>query len=354
MLKSYTIKNYKSFADKSEFLMSASEEYDFLEENIHNGILKGVLFVGANASGKSNAISALITLLKMLFVDDYTMDHNINFYNPNDIFMSFVFEIEAKNTIYEVKYEILHKYKDKINQESLYVDNSIIFEKESDYIYLNKYYNNKKFGTSAVLISFFDFLENSIMLDLFNRNQGKSYKGRYNPDVVYNDEILLKVNEFLKNHSFDFVIEKNSGDCEVSDLFIKRYKSNVRIPYHVESLGTRKLIYMIPIILKFSNETSGMLLLDEFGAGLHNELEELIIRYFMKNKNKSQIFATSHSTNLLKNSLFRPDQIYAIDINDEHSSSYERFSDQEPRSGQNLERMYLGGVFGGLPNYTRE
>jgi len=29
-----------------------------------------------------------------------------------------------------------------------------------------------------------------------------------------------------------------------------------------------------------------------------------------------------------------------------------RFSSEQPRSAQNIEKMYTSGVFGGLPNYV--
>ena len=57
-----------------------------------------------------------------------------------------------------------------------------------------------------------------------------------------------------------------------------------------------------------------MLLLDEFSSGFHNNLEELLVRYFMKNAGESQFIFVSHSTNLLSNSLLRPDQIYSVDF----------------------------------------
>ena len=35
-------------------------------------------------------------------------------------------------------------------------------------------------------------------------------------------------------------------------------------------------------------------------------------------------------------------------------STVKRFSSEQPRSAQNIEKMYVSGVFGGLPNYTEE
>ncbi len=354
MLKKYTIQNYKSFVNRSNFDILALSEYDFLTENLHNDILKGILFVGPNASGKTNAISALIALLNIIFTENYDMSHNLNFYEPQDIFLSYTFSIEADKALNDVVYEITYKHKLEKNKERLLINGSLVFEKESSSLYLAEFYKNKAYGTSNILINFFKFLENSVILDLYGNNHNKSYKGNYNPTIIFTDETLKNMNRFFETYSFDMSLSKKSETCHIDELFIKRKNAKAEIPFTMESIGTKRLIYMLPIVMEYSMGKNGMMLLDEYGAGLHNELEELILKFFMSESHGSQIFACSHSTNLLKNSLFRPDQIYSIDINEEHNSCYEKFSDQSPRAGQSLERMYLGGVFGGLPNFTRE
>lgn len=92
-------------------------------------------------------------------------------------------------------------------------------------------------------------------------------------------------------------------------------------------------------------------MIDQFGVGLHNRVEELLVRYMMEKETAAQLFLTSHSTNLLSNSLLRPDQIFAVERAGEQEIGPHRFSDEQPRVAQNLEKMYLSGVFGGLPSY---
>ncbi len=351
MLEKYSIRNYKSFREKSEFEVFAEDEYDFLEDNIYNGVLKGLLFVGPNASGKTNAISALITLIKLLFVEDYEMRHNANFFKPKDIELQYDFKVNVKGNDHNITYNILYKYDENINVEKLTLNNDILFKVEGEDIHLRKFYLDKSYYTNEVLTAFFSFLENSVVLDLYSNAHGVLENSNFNPIMKYNDSIVNSINEFLTNYNFDLSLVKRKEVCTIDELYIKKGHAKIDIPFQMESIGTKKLIYMLPIIIKLCNESKGMLLLDEFGSGLHNELEELILKHFMNNKIGSQIFACSHSTNLLKNTLFRPDQIYSIDIDEQYNSSYEKFSEQSPRAKQSLERMYLGGVFGGLPNY---
>ena len=94
-----------------------------------------------------------------------------------------------------------------------------------------------------------------------------------------------------------------------------------------------------------------MLVFDEFGNSLHNKLAEKIIKFFMRDAKNSQMFITSHHTNLISNSVFRPDQIDLITFNDATGSKVNRLSQFKPREAQNMEKMYLGGMFEGLPLY---
>lgn len=74
----------------------------------------------------------------------------------------------------------------------------------------------------------------------------------------------------------------------------------------------------------------------------------------MKKAKYSQLYITSHDTNLISNSVFRPDQIHLITFENAKGSTVKRISVYKPREAQNLEKMYLGGMFEGLPLYDEE
>lgn len=58
----------------------------------------------------------------------------------------------------------------------------------------------------------------------------------------------------------------------------------------------------------------------------------------MENAKNSQIFITSHHTNLISNSVFRPDQINLITFLNTLGSNVKRLSQFKPREAQNLEK----------------
>ena len=66
MLKSIKLNNYTTFINPTTIDFSATN-YKFLDENIgDNKILRGCLFVGENASGKSQILNSIKLLLDFL------------------------------------------------------------------------------------------------------------------------------------------------------------------------------------------------------------------------------------------------------------------------------------------------
>jgi hypothetical protein len=136
---------------------------------------------------------------------------------------------------------------------------------------------------------------------------------------------------------------------EDKHIFMKRNGINEPFPLEMESTGTQNLLNLLPAFFHCTHK-GGLLILDEFSSGFHNDLEKLLIRYFMKYSTNAQMLFVTHSTNLLSSSLLRPDQLYTVEFGEE-GSRIKRFSDERPREAHNMEKMYLGGVFGGLPRY---
>lgn len=170
------------------------------------------------------------------------------------------------------------------------------------------------------------------------------------------------INNFFDEYNFEqkveFVHSTSGGKIsfvagegeDVKAVFFKRKGIEVPIPFFEESLGNQNLLRILPVFLSAINN-GGMLLIDEFSSGFHNELESLLVRYFMEKVNHAQMLFVSHSTNLLSNSILRPDQEYSVEFQDQNGSTVRRFSSEQPRSAQNIEKMYVSGVFGGLPEY---
>ena len=382
MLTKITLDNFKSFKNKTVVDLTKTN-YTILPQNVaDNGVLKGCIFVGANASGKSTIILSVKLLLDLLF-----SERNINsgmflcmFGDSNKYSLSYEFLIENKT----IRYSFEVDGAKKMISELLHIDNELLLQRMGlsaksyiadsnginydeedvgkDSLFLRTLYFNTKFASNSTLGSWMDYLKKSFYVNMF-KGEIVSYGKRDMTIATYLDNGGCEViNNFFDEYNFEqkveFVHSTSGGkisfvageDEDVKTVFFKRKGIEVPIPFFEESLGNQNLLRILPVFLSAINN-GGMLLIDEFSSGFHNELESLLVRYFMEKANHAQMLFVSHSTNLLSNSILRPDQEYSVEFQDQNGSTVKRFSSEQPRSAQNIEKMYVSGVFGGLPEY---
>ena len=183
-------------------------------------------------------------------------------------------------------------------------------------------------------------------IEKYAENNDASKLNKFIDKLGYNSEIVFN----KQTSNIDETIVINS-DKEIIGL--KKKGTNFVMPLPLESTGNKAFMSSI-LPINYATKNNCMIIVDEFSSGLHNELEEALIKYFFNNSNNSQIFFTSHSTNLLDTSILRPDQIYSFKFDSKEGTLIKRFSDENPRESQNIEKMYLNGVFDGMPEYNKE
>lgn len=375
MLRKVVVKNFKCYKNETVFDFKRTN-YKLLEQNTKGKLLKGVLFVGDNASGKTTAIQPMKLLLDLLFKDqDISLPWYQCLFSKDKVTgLNYEFEIENHEIEYKFSFtgndfteEILTVDKRKIIERigksaKLYFNNEPSFhEVDSSLLFLKRVYFNTKFEGNEILLQWFEFLKKSIYVNAYSRKV-ITYNGEaLTPQKYFEKYGVEKINQFFQNNHFQYSvqytkeIEKKGIRYELTEdegkmIFFERDDIDIPIPIFLESTGNQTLINILPAIL-CAVQRGGLLLIDEFSSGFHNKLEELVVRYIMKQSNNTQLFFVSHSTNLLSNALLRPDQIYAVEMMGDEGSILNRFSDEQPRVAQNLEKMYLSGVFGGIPEY---
>lgn len=375
MLKRMSIKNFKCFKNETVFDFGKTN-YKLLERNIYGKILKGALFVGDNASGKTTAIQPIKLLLDLLFRDrDISLVLFTCLFSSEQITgLEYEFEIDGHKIDYSFSFT-----GDSFVEEKLQADGEVIIERlkesaklqlrqeityhevDQSMLFLKRAYFNTKFVGSDILVKWFDFLKKSVYIDAYSRKV-IAYGGESLVAQKYIEKYGVdSLNDFFAKNHFKYAIqyaqevEKRGIRYKLDEeegkmIFFERQGIDVPIPVFMESVGNQTLINILPAILSVI-ENGGMLVIDEFSSGLHNKLEELLVKYIMNKGENLQLFFVSHSTNLLSNSILRPDQIYAVEMEDGEGSRLYRFSEEQPRVAQNLEKMYLSGVFGGIPEY---
>jgi predicted ATPase len=379
MLKKIKLLNYTTFISETTINFSATN-YKILEDtNVgKNRILKGGLFVGENASGKTHILNSIKLLLDLLFsVDKVDLVTKKSFYTNQPTYkLEYEFDINDTDIIYtlELSPEKVISEKLAVNKKIIlerlgktaktYLTDENVFDKISEnLLYLRLFYHDTQFYNDETLTQWYKFMENSIYINCYNR-QIKSYSGNKIEIHDYLSENSTdKINKFLKlinyKHEIDYTTEtKNDNDIfsvKSNDnkkfISFKKTGTKIYVPEMFESTGNITLMQLIPTFL-FASKSNCMIILDEFSSGFHNVLEECLIKYFFSTSKNSQLFFASHSTNILNNALIRPDQIFSVTFDPGRGSILRKFSDEMPRESQNTEKMYLNGVFDGLPKYT--
>lgn len=376
MLKKMYLTNFMSFKERTEFDFTASKYSILGEKNVSdNNVLKGALLIGPNASGKSNVLKGLSFIIKMIKGEGASFSNYRCFFSENPIT---ILEYEFLFNNKEVKYVIEYNVRTISISENLKIDNITVLQRngnvgelrigenvttddqlDSQTLFLRTAsFNTGRFPQEPTLRQLMDFLQNSYVIDGYN--MGATFG---NAITKYAEEHGVdKINKYLDEFNYDFVVEYGSESegaglkivvgSEKKAVFLKRRSYPIPNIIINESQGNQVFADLLPNLIRVI-ENSGMLIIDEFGNSLHNKLSEKVIRFFMENAKTSQIFITSHHTNLISNSVFRPDQIDLITFKDMQGSQVKRVSEFKPREAQNLEKMYLGGMFEGLPMYEK-
>ena len=381
MLVKLSMQNFKSFMEKAELDLNATG-YEILKDTnkTSDNILKGALIVGGNATGKSTVLKALKFLLQLLVwqVNIVPFDYLCLFKESNGkMKLEYDFFINKEKINYEIECDVKGITKEKllvsnkerlsrIGQNAVYTSNNnqetSIENLQQNQSAIRKVYFDTKFIDDETLMKWFQFLEQSVYIDQDRKTIYKS--GGASSIITYKDYFEKngtdKFNKFLKQigyeQSVEYTNEFNNGKVKFNfqnnqkDIIVKRNNMDFALPLNMESDGNQTLVYTLPIVFG-AMKSDAIAIIDEFSSGFHNILEEKVIKFFMENSKNAQLFLVSHSTNLLSNTLLRPDQIYTVDFINGKGSKLNRVSDSKPREAQNLEKMYLSGVFNGIPNF---
>jgi AAA15 family ATPase/GTPase len=123
-----------------------------------------------------------------------------------------------------------------------------------------------------------------------------------------------------------------------------------------ESTGTQKfLTYAGPWLDVL--QKGYILVIDELNNNLHPELVKHMVKMFHDksiNQKNAQLILTTHETSILRQDIFRRDQIWFTEKDEFNASILYPLSEFNPRkSVENLEKNYLHGRYGALP-YVRD
>ena len=385
MLLSFKIKNFLSYKDESQLLMTSVKSFKELKkDNLFTErefeILKTAAVYGSNGGGKSNLIKAMGMMTsivhnsfaeslkkeedKSLPVDYYFKLNSETITSPTEFEVVFIknklvyrygFKIKGHDIIKEWLYQKKevetnlflrelnqfkinnnsfaegNEYKEKVNQNILFIS------------YLAQ--NNTKVATE--IFNWFNNL--NVVNAIVNTHYEKVSKELLRNDAKFKIWLSYAVN-FLNISNVD--IDSQNKIVTYHNKFDNNNLLVETIPFELdvnESEGTKKLIYILGAI--YDSLLHGkVLFVDELDSKLHPNLTKKLIHFFHEfNKKKAQFIFTLHDSNLLDKDIFRRDQIWFVDKNKLGSSELYSLSDFDAkvvRNTSDYRKKYLDLTFG--------
>lgn len=402
MLHYFRIRNYKSILE-TEVNMSYGENkapnnyktfnyFPFFENNKKERLIPFLALYGANASGKSNIISAFSTFQELI-----KSEINSTLFIPNRICdkcdtteFTIKYNYLDKDYEYTIEYNSQSIIKEHLicNQKSIFkIDSTTIKPIFKINIYEDLFYNSmrlqKIYETECCN-------ELRLQTSSFMKKLATAYSGlnfdltnayKYIIDSLYildsntispedsinilaknnnKEEIELAIEKIfttlkaldigISNYSYDSTKNKNITNLKLAHKNIN--KQDEYFPIKEESLGTNILFGLLGYIFKVI-ENGGVLIVDEFDKSIHSLLFYKLINLFLSkdsNKNKAQLIFTAHNTDLMDTDLPRVSEIGIIEKTIKKGTIINRLCDFDNiRNVTNFRKQYLLGTFSGIP-----
>ncbi|MGX9821536.1 AAA family ATPase [Lactococcus lactis] len=408
------IENYKSFKDKTVFSMVSSNKQKELLENrfrIEEGfyLLKTASIFGANASGKSNLLSA-IGFMQNLIINSFKNSANEDLPSVEFVLNRSTINKPSHLEITYLDDETMVRYgfevtTENIEKEWLYLDEETIFKREKNsLIDVNRNFisreeediklsitNNRSLFLTILGTTNTPFAEKIIKYFKANINVIDGFNNgtaNFTKNLIKNEDQLSK--ELVKNLEIaDFsikelkynLIEKDNVPIpleiaeKLPEEIVENFRARVLSRHNLydedgkiagkvdfdledmESSGTISFINIMgPILDTLSKGKT--LFIDEIDAQFHPMLTKHILELFHSdntNIHNAQLIVTSHNSNILDNDFMRRDQIWFVEKNSIESSSISSLSDFKLENGKTVrpdekyDKNYLKGKYGAIP-----
>ena len=408
MLYLFKIKNYTSFKTESILDLRATSYTQHMSHIISEdncSVLKTTAIYGANASGKSNFISAMFFFKNYILSQFISKNANQSIDAPTKGYEIWdPFKLSAKNdepSEFEIVFskngkQIQYGFECKektIISEWYYINNKKVFERSSDatlsfgkdyklklqlynkipserlYMSILEYFleDSEKEEVLGDFISFFvdDF---NVFSEILFESTVKRIAGSaiINKKLIENSKYRKTVSDYLAKIDIGIkglsvaerVIKDENGKIHkqktirtIHNVYNEDGKKVDTVSFDLsqESSGTLRFLAYIQSVVDMI-ENGGVFIVDEMSARLHPLLTKLIIDIFQSGSNsKAQLIFTTHDISLLNHDQFRRDEVVFVDKNEKGESSLYALSDLKVREDASFSKDYLQGKYGAIP-----
>ena len=403
MLVEFSVGNFRSFKNIQTLSMVAapisSKDKELDEQNTFQAtpklrLLKTKAIYGANGSGKSNFVDAMMafktfisssnqkTLLSERFLFSTESEGRPSFFqiiividgilyrygyenNEEGILSEWLFATPNQREVCYFKREyklfnINNKYLKGGNKiKNLLGDSSSIFKNNTLFLPLLISLNN---DVALILDDYFkNFIIDASSADIMAYEKAKR---KLSKEMFLNgsNDNRQRTVELLKFADIGIktmgVGEIENGETEDKIIFWggNKFDENTKtinpiaFPFfELASDGTKKVFDIAPLI-NHSLMESRPFIIDEFDSKLHPIITKKIVELYNKNEGNAQLIFVTHDTNLLDSKLLRRDQIAFIE-KDKFGAShlYDLVEFKGVRNDASFEKDYLDGRYGAIP-----
>ena len=416
MIEEFSFGNFWSFRDIQTLNMTAAkikskdselDNINIFPINNDLSLLKAKAIYGANASGKSNVIKALVTFIIIIkdsvkeekalgLIDSFQLSTETE---DKPTFFQLIFRIGKTRYRYgfeandkSIKSEWLFSTPNKREQPLFIREGKLIVEINQTHfeegVMYQKLFENSEdpiFTETSMFLTHlsatgFGKLSKQIVKTISSISiiSGLGHRGMYgiagdslndsvkkkfilnflkNADIAINDLNTVEItNENLPNNIEEEVKEDlKKGKIIVSSRtkYNADLKSEGKSDFSFgmqESEGTKKMFELSPFIYR-SIKDGTPLFIDEFDSRFHPLLTKKIVELFNSPENKkAQLVFITHDTNLLSSDLLRRDQIDFVE-KDKYGAShlYTLVEIKGVRNDASFEKDYIQGKYGAIP-----
>ncbi len=365
MLTRFCVENFKNFRERFVWDLTDTSNYIFQSQIISRGCITKGLIYGPNGSGKSNLGLALFDIIFHL-TDKQKIDVKyLNYLNLDSMksYASFEYEFLFEGVKLVYRYTKTDVY--TLRDEHLFIDGREViyydFTGKEGFVHWDGE-ETLRLGAGKPPVSWVKFLKNSVrptdsaekrafyrltnyvnnMLLFFSLGQ-KGYEGFHIGGGNIAEEIINSGNiknfeSFLREKGLDYQLVSREVDGH-RNIYCSFQKGEANL-FSVMSSGEAALALFYYWYLKM--KYASFVYIDEFDAFYHYELASELVR-MVRDLQKCQVFLSTHNTDLMSNTLLRPDGYFILDKKGIHSMA--QLTKKEIRKAHNLQKMYKDGVF---------
>jgi len=394
-ITSLRIKNFFSIKDEVTIDFKASQYniennperlFEFNGESYN----KIISFYGANASGKSTVLKAII-ILSNITKNQSDKDFPLSFKNKfmsldtsSELAISFVLEINNKleEFLYQIEFESNRFENIGIKDEKLFQlnkhENTIIIDRKNKIIsnvdinIIEAIFNNIE-NKKSFIREFYRFESKEILVQISNffislsyRTNITAYQSYFNVDKIDEKDI----GSFLDNPAFSKELESfyqaffssiglsfykieakykriDGKPKEFKGIYLYHdFNQNEPLEFWLESDGTQMLMkILLDIYLAKINNIS--LVIDELDSSVHPALVPIIINLLIEND--IQIIYSTH--NIYNMTFLQNDEVFLIEKDENHTTIIKPVKDNPNiKDYENILISYENGDLGGIPD----